>query len=241
MHRPPFGLRLSLALAVVLTAKSPHFCGAADPVSTDLVSAKNTVLAKELRALNMVPRGAAVVTSSGRLADMGITKIIHAAPAAMSPPASDESYQPSLRSIENSIRNAVLLAEFHRLPGLAIPVVGGGVFFDDLHCSRRQLVDSVVVGAAGSAKVDIAFIASNDADFSFLTRSVAHCCLPATRFRVLKGDITDYGLHKSPAIVNAANMEVQFGAGLSGVIGRATAAQDAINSEAQPRIAVVRF
>ena len=55
-----------------------------DLKSTDKVSATRVTSGPELVSLKMVPRGAAVLTSSGLLKDQGITHIIHAAPGAKS-------------------------------------------------------------------------------------------------------------------------------------------------------------
>jgi O-acetyl-ADP-ribose deacetylase (regulator of RNase III) len=53
---------------------------------------------------------------------------------------------------------------------------------------------------------------------------------------VLSGSITDARLHGASAIVNAANMEVTFGGGLSGAIAKATGRADEINEEARRAI-----
>ncbi|HWU44520.1 MAG TPA: macro domain-containing protein [Bdellovibrio sp.] len=44
----------------------------------------------------------------------------------------------------------------------------------------------------------------------------------STRAKVVQGDITQFETHHAQAIINAANMELQFGGGLSGVIARAS-------------------
>jgi len=53
---------------------------------------------------------------------------------------------------------------------------------------------------------------------------------------IRRGDITYFGTHQCSTIVNAANMEVQFGEGLSGIIGDATGQREDINREAKDRI-----
>ena len=53
---------------------------------------------------------------------------------------------------------------------------------------------------------------------------------------LMKGDITDFHLHHCDAIVNAANMEVLFGGGISGAIASATQDRIAIDKVASAAI-----
>ncbi len=57
--------------------------------------------------------------------------------------------------------------------------------------------------------------------------------LSPSQVAVVSGSITDFSVHGASAIVNAANMEVQFGGGLSGAIGRATGDPAVIDREAR--------
>ena len=50
---------------------------------------------------------------------------------------------------------------------------------------------------------------------------------PGSSMSVLQGDICQFSLHGCSAIVNAANTEVQFGAGVSGAIAKGTACREA--------------
>lgn len=53
---------------------------------------------------------------------------------------------------------------------------------------------------------------------------------------VVQGSITDFKTHGCSAIVNAANMELLFGGGVSGVIERATGAGPRIEEEAARKL-----
>jgi O-acetyl-ADP-ribose deacetylase (regulator of RNase III) len=57
---------------------------------------------------------------------------------------------------------------------------------------------------------------------------------------VVQGSITNFSAHGASAIINAANMEVQFGGGISGAIARASASEENINQEALDVIREVR-
>ena len=53
---------------------------------------------------------------------------------------------------------------------------------------------------------------------------------------VANGDICQFITHNCSTIVNAANMEVRFGAGISNIIGNATGQRANINNEAKNHI-----
>ena len=57
-----------------------------------------------------------------------------------------------------------------------------------------------------------------------------------SKISLVRGSITDFNVHGADAIVNAANMEVIFGGGISGRIGDATNAAEEINESAQMAI-----
>ena len=60
--------------------------------------------------------------------------------------------------------------------------------------------------------------------------------LTSQQVALTPGSITDFKLHGASAIVNAANMEVRFGGGLSGAIGKATGEANKIDEEARQGI-----
>jgi len=53
---------------------------------------------------------------------------------------------------------------------------------------------------------------------------------------IMQGSILSFHDHHAPVIMNAANMEVEFGGGLSGIVGGATGDQTAIDKEARADI-----
>lgn len=70
----------------------------------------------ELGKMGPIPLGNAVYTSAGRLPYKGI---IHVAGINM-------LWQATSSSIENSVRNAVKLAELHEVATIAFPIIGAG-------------------------------------------------------------------------------------------------------------------
>lgn len=71
---------------------------------------------RELGGMGPIPLGGAVYTSAGRLPLKGI---IHVAGINM-------LWRASAASIEDSVRNAVRLAEQHKLKTVAFPIIGAG-------------------------------------------------------------------------------------------------------------------
>lgn len=199
--------------------------------STQSVSANNTPLDKTLESLHMVPLGASVWTSSGHLASSGITAIAQAASGAMA--RFGVGFDPTRESVAACIENSFLLAVKNGHNRLAVPFIASNIFLDRIipaidkdelaalivkSCSLyRQNVDAVVVayGAGDMAHFKKAMTANTDKGVS-----------------LVEGSVTHYTDHKCSAIVNAANMEVIFGGGLSGIIGNATGQITQINAEA---------
>jgi len=184
----------------------------------------------------LAPRGSAVLTSSGKLKDVGITAIIQAAPAKRgSRPGSEILGEPTLQSIQNSSANSVRLAETAGHTKIAILFIGGGIFKDRVGQPVEEIAKAVILGALeGSPKMEISFVLLEDENYALFKKVLLGLEQGKTRsnVRVLQGSIIDFGLHGASAIVNAANMEVRFGNGISGVIGRATGEIDAIDKEA---------
>lgn len=75
---------------------------------------------------SLAPPGCASITESGRLTDKGINWVVHAATGSMGD--FDQSTEPSLNSIANSVKAGVLLASNFGVKRLAIPLVGGNIF-----------------------------------------------------------------------------------------------------------------
>lgn len=179
------------------------------------VSAAGTVYVKEVEASTMVPRGAAVLTGAGRLE--GIKYIVHAAPGAMT--RSGPQFSPTLEGLRLSLKNSLILAEKKQVSCLAVPFIGGGIFLNALGIKKAELAQEIVA-ATKSGRVKYVVLPEDKQYF------------PAA----IVGSILDFKLHKCEAIINAANMEVTFGGGLSGAIGSATKEAAEINRQARELI-----
>ncbi len=186
------------------------------------VSLDGTVDNGELKE-GLLPRGAALITSSGALAQTGITAIVHAASGSMN--REGGHFEPTLESIRNSVANSVKLAEGFGHQRIAIPLVGGGIFLDRLGIEASELAKNVIAAATNARKtIEIIFVGL-EADVAAFKRAGAT--------NAIVGSLVDGRAHGASAIVNAANTEVIFGGGLSGVIAKASKSKDAINQEAQ--------
>lgn len=211
-----------------------------------IVRRAETTAADELKSRGMLPRGSALLTSSGNLAADGINAIAHAATGAMSPPVPPPSlYEPTLQSVSASIANCFdLVLSNTALQRMAVPFIGGAIFLQRMHATPEELVATIV---------DTCIAASSPDDFVLVTFSrgagdtAAHDLFAAHLTRhhpsadvseVLKnGDLTSFALHRCDVIMNAANMEVRFGGGLSHAIANATGRADEIDAEAAAAIA----
>lgn len=119
----------------------------------------------------------------------------------------------------------------------AFPLLGGGIGPMRIGTSKEELAHAIVSAAvAHQGEVEVVLVGASDADHQAFQRAVK----PGTAgVSVVPGDITKFAVHGAPAIVNAANMEVVFGGGLSGAIGKASCQTDQINAEA--RLAIEKF
>lgn len=213
-----------------------------------IVSAKNTSLIEEVYKSNLIPRGAAVLTSSGDLEKVGITGIIHAASGSMG--RSGESFNPSIKGISDSIKNSMYISrKIKNNKCVAIPFIGSGIFMHSMGVTKDELSLNIIKSAIESSGGHRAvFVAYSDEDFRIFTSSLRKALKEIkplkrafnritlrkqfeNRFKILKGSITDFNLHKCSLIVNAANMEILFGGGLSGFIGSKSKNSDAIDAE----------
>lgn len=197
---------------------------------------------------NLAPRGSASLTSSGKLAENGIVAILHAATGSMG--HFDETTEPTVESVKQSIDLSLQLAEKSGFKKIAVPLIGGGIFLDRLNLTREQLASQIVdaVYKSKAQKIKVVFVAYKDdendvmsaahRDYGNFVFRIYKWLLNLANFKpdfyqrtaVVQGSIVDYNVHKASAIVNAANMELQFGGGLSGVIGNATQDSHHINS-----------
>ncbi|MEK7355057.1 MAG: macro domain-containing protein [Bdellovibrionota bacterium] len=202
------------------------------------VSMEGTTNNGELKE-NMLPRGSALITSSGVLAQSGIKSIIHAATGAMTKQGGH--YEPTLKSIELSVTNAVTLAERNGHKTIAIPLLGGGVFLQRLGVAPADLAARIITAAMQTqSKVELHFVAFAEADvmsFKEGRDQLRRLNVPVEDVRIDQGSITDFNTHGATVIVNAANTEVLFGGGLSGLIAKATMNSQAIDAEAAGVIA----
>jgi len=92
-----------------------------------------------------IPRGSALLTSSGNLATRGINQIIHAAPGSNAQIAPWGN--PTLQGVVRSVQNSILLAERNNLRDLAIPFVGGSIFFRAMKISKEKLLRGIMEAA----------------------------------------------------------------------------------------------
>jgi len=210
-------------------------------------------LSKELEENSLAPRGSVSMTASGDLRSQGIRVILHAATGSMG--SFDDSTEPTLASVKQSISLALKLAERTQIKRVAVPLIGGGIFLNRLGITREKLAEEIISAAQESnADIEVIFVAYSDVEtkefrdqyqilqaqaeesnmirksWDFLLRLVNLKASPFfQRSRVVQGSIVDFKVHGASAIVNAANMELQFGGGLSGVIGQATGQAQAID------------
>lgn len=204
-------------------------------ISTKTVSTLNCPNNETLRDLNFVPLGASAWTSSGQLAGKHITAIAQAASGSMT--MSGPGFEPTRESVAASIENSLALAAAHGRAGLAIPFIGGGIFYRRIlpKITKAELAEVIVKAAedhcGGVKPVIVAYDSGDHADFQ-----QAITKLGASKVGLVQGSITDHNLHGCDAIVNAANMEVRFGGGISGAIGRATHDETNIDKEALAEI-----
>ncbi len=208
-----------------------------------VVAAPSSKFDEELEKLVWLPRGSALITSSGELEEQGIEAIIHAATGSMNNADDNpEYYEPTLESIENSIKNSFELLKTNGFSNIAVPFIGGNIFISRIGTTPRILANRII---------ESCFKYAGTSNFILVTHSGTKkgsdhdlfSTLLKTDYNVknisaiLKdGDICDFMLHNCEVIMNAANMEVEFGGGLSGVIANATNQRKTIDAEAKKYI-----
>jgi O-acetyl-ADP-ribose deacetylase (regulator of RNase III) len=189
--------------------------------------------AKVLSGNNMVPRGSSVITTSGNLAAKGIVAIMHAATGSMT--ARGWGYdEPTLDSVQQSIENGFALLTANGYNKMAVPFVGGGVFLNRIGCTKPELVDRIVLSCLTKYAAETVMVVYQDPHLMKLFQSSIAAQFPKVDASTVLVDagITSFHGHHCPVIMNAANMEVQFGGRLSLAIAQATGHETQINQEA---------
>ncbi len=215
-----------------------------DDESLKFISTQGTVYNPKVVSKNLAPRGSALRTSSGPgLLAKGIQAILHVAPGAMDPnlwAEPDSLYKPTLESVALSVKNSLILANRFGHKRVAIPLIGGKIFAGAIGVSTDVLAETILRAALSEqGSVEIVWVDQDQKNFNALQLAMTKV-LQEPEFqskpvpmKSMLGSITDFNLHRCDAIVNAANMEVTFGGGISGVIGIATGGSGEINSFAQ--------
>ncbi|MFL5812615.1 MAG: macro domain-containing protein [Bdellovibrionia bacterium] len=202
-----------------------------------VASAEKLTIDSEVKAAGMMPRGSAVMTSAGLLEAQGIRNIIHAASGSMT--KSGPKFGPNLDGVVNSVHNSLELARRNGHQRVAVPFIGGKIFIDSIGIPAQELANQIVDAALKSrGNLELRFVTFGAEDTTLFQNALKrHASEVSPQLaQVTPGSITDFNVHGASAIINAANMEIQFGGGLSGAIGRATGRADQINGEAQKAI-----
>ncbi len=198
------------------------------------LSYQNAKFKDKLVKQDMAPLGSAAITSSGALAEKGIKHIIHAATGSMA--KTGEIYNPSLESIDNSIKNAIKIADKYNIKSVAIPFIGSGIFISRMGTTKEKLA-FLLLKASATGNAHVVAVAYDEKDLKVFTKAYEKLEAPEKKkVKLVKGSITDYSLHKSVAIINAANIELVFGGGVSGHIGKASGKSQEINQECRKLI-----
>jgi O-acetyl-ADP-ribose deacetylase (regulator of RNase III) len=198
----------------------------------------NADYSRNVAGLKLLPAGSAFYTSSGSLANYGITGVIHAATGSSS--RDGKGLSPTLQSVANSVRNCLILAARREHKKIAIPFIGGALFLNRI-ATTPEILAATIVRSALEHKGDlvVALVPFGPQDTwlfqQTLDKLLAEEQYAASRdgsIEVCPGDITKSTVHGADVIVNAANTEARFGGGVSGAIARATGCQQAIDREA---------
>ncbi len=215
--------RISLVGLLLVMSSISH--AEAPKIMTEGISSEEIKLSK---ASKLAPRGSATITDSGKLKNQNIKAIIHAATGSMN--RSGKSFDPSLESVELSVKNSVKLAQKNSFTSIAVPFLGSGIFISRIGTTKKKLAATIIQAMSDAANdIKPVFVAYGDSDYELVKAVKAR--LNTSKVSIVKGSITDYSVHNAAVIVNAANTELVFGGGLSGVIARATGASDEIDKE----------
>ncbi|MEN0059599.1 MAG: macro domain-containing protein [Bdellovibrio sp.] len=217
-----------------------------------VLSTQGTQNYTSLANMDLAPRGSAALTSSGDLATTGIKYIIHAASGAMmnSTDKTAPSLEGVRLSVINSIRIAEkegIKKLAIPLIGGGIFLRSLNISKEELAYSIIQAARSakssvqlvfVAYNASDSEAMQYALDKDSKAkaktttegDWDWLIKIWKYILKTfasssqnfAAKAELVQGSIVDFKVHKAEAIVNAANMEISFGGGISGAIGQAT-------------------
>ena len=133
--------------------------------------------------------------------------------------------------------NSLALARDYGHKRVAIPFIGGQIFLRDIGVTAEELAASIVKTAIEhKGHLELRFVTFSAEDTKIFQAAVAKFNLDPNLVSVAQGSITDFKVHGASAIVNAANMQVQFGGGLSGAIASATRDSHKIEDEAAAAI-----
>lgn len=184
---------------------------------------------------NALPRGSAMVTSSGALSRRGIRAIIHAAPG--SDHNETAHFIPTTEAVATAIKNSLLLASENNFRSVAIPFIGGVIFLGRLGIQAPQLAKIILTAISASAyyrqdpnRVKIVLYADKDMEIFKTAQQELGSAIVLEKNNILDAN--------TEAIVNAANMEVRFGGGISKSIGEATGEEIRIDQEAKENIKI---
>ncbi|MDH3493724.1 MAG: hypothetical protein OEM82_09255 [Acidobacteriota bacterium] len=206
-------------------------------ISTKRVSAVNTPENSKLEAMKMVPLGASVWTSTGDLADSGITAIAQAASGAMDRTLG-VGFDPTRDSVAACVQNSFLLAAANGHDKLAIPFIASGIFYTYIKptIEKDELAEIIVESCQENrGSVEAVIVAYGEKDMGHFKKAMNGNTDEGVT--LVEGSITSFADHGCAAIANAANMEVRFGGGLSGKIGAKTNKIAEIDAEAAEAVA----
>ena len=214
----------------------------------DEISSFGTTYFTDVVQARMLPRGSAMITPSGNLSALGITRIIHAASG--SSINTSEHFIPTLEGVSLSVNNALRLAREHHINRVAIPFIGRDIFLKRIGATAHTLAETIIRAALENREnIEVCFVILGPngpaSDFQLFQTTFQNIhAEPAFQHiqhqeaQVIQGNILDFAAHQASAIVNAANMEVRFGGGISGAIATAAGASHSrqINLQAQQLI-----
>ena len=219
----------NLIYALTLVISLSSFAKPVDTIS--MVGCEDLVFIHKNKIL---PRGSALITSSGNLEKSGIKAIIHAGTASWRN-TKKEPYNPTTKGLTDAIANSLILADRFQHKRIAIPFVGGGIFFKKMKSDLEDLATIIVKTAYDNANgAELVFISIDEDQVDAF--KVAAAKVNSSTISVVKGSIVDFKAHGASAIVNSGNMEMIFGTGLSGVIAKASGKKEEIDKEAKNMI-----